>query len=243
MNSNKKAHNHTSSKAKSFPIYFCTPKQASTLLSEGRTLLLFVRHGLTDWNVEMRLQGREDIPLNFEGKIQAEEIATIMDAALSKKTKINGVYTSPLTRAKDTAAYISQRLDLDYPTSLDGLIERDYSELSGLTLAERKALYATPKDYPGSMEGVYSAATRMKRVALELCENGKVSDGATICVTHGGVINALFSYLTKGRAGTCKNIARNCSISAVASCTTDIIPLFFNLCGEEFVSYINELNI
>lgn len=242
MELNKKnVHTTSASKSKNSPIYFCTPAQTSALLQEGRYLLLFVRHGLTDWNVAMRLQGREDVPLNVEGKIQAEEIASIIECALKNKLCINGVYTSPLSRAKDTAAYISCRLGLDSPIAMDELIERDYAELSGLTLAERKEKYASPKEYPENMECVFSAASRLKKAALKLCNGGKITDGATVCVTHGGVINALFSYLTKGRAGTCRNIARNCSISGVVSCTTDVIPVFFNLCGEEFINYVTDI--
>ncbi|MBW8618955.1 MAG: phosphoglycerate mutase family protein, partial [Hyphomicrobiales bacterium] len=38
----------------------------------ARPRILFVRHGETDWNVEGRLQGQKDIPLNALGRIQAE---------------------------------------------------------------------------------------------------------------------------------------------------------------------------
>ena len=38
-------------------------------------MLYYVRHGLTDWNAEGRLQGRLDVPLNDEGRRQAARSA------------------------------------------------------------------------------------------------------------------------------------------------------------------------
>ncbi len=244
MSKHQKRLNNTSEPhyLRSNPILFCTPAQAGTLISEGRSLLMFVRHGLTDWNMQMRLQGRENIPLNDEGKIQADEIAYILKTAL-ESWKLNGVYTSPLSRAKDTAAFIATRLGYDDSIVVENLIERDYSTLSGLTLAERKKRFPFSKDYPTDMESVADAAVRMKKVALELCFDGKAAQGATIAVTHGGVINSLFSYLTRGRAGVGKNVAKNCSISICASGTSDIIPLAFNLHGEELIRYVNDIRI
>ena len=238
MNKSTKKHNTSASHGmRSVPLYFCTPAQARTLLSENRSLLIYVRHGLTDWNMQMRLQGRENVPLNNEGKIQADEIAFVLQTALENK-KINGIYTSPLSRAKDTAAFISARLGAD-DVVVNELIERDYSSLSGLTMAERRSRFPTPKDYPADMENATDAAIRMKKVALEFCKNGDATSGVTIAVTHGGVINALFSHLTRGRAGVGKNVAKNCTISIVASGLFDIIPLAFNLQGEEFINYVN----
>ena len=41
-------------------------------------VLYYVRHGLTDWNVEQRLQGRRDIPLNQHGRSQAMRCGDIL---------------------------------------------------------------------------------------------------------------------------------------------------------------------
>ena len=129
---------------KSSPIYFCTPSQANALLEEGRALLLFVRHGLTDWNMQMRLQGRENVPLNNGGKMQAEELAQLLKNALLDKWQINGIYSSPLSRAEDTASYISEQLNIS-STTVAELIERDYSTLSGLTIHQRREKFPSPQ--------------------------------------------------------------------------------------------------
>ena len=57
----------------------------------------FLRHGETDWNVEGRLQGQKDIPLNALGRIQAEDVgrrlakprclvAAVVGSALASRT-------------------------------------------------------------------------------------------------------------------------------------------------------------
>lgn len=220
------------------PICFCTPAQARSLLSEGRSLLLFVRHGLTDWNVAMRLQGRTDVPLNEDGHSQAVALAKLI-SDLNDDLKIAEVFSSPLSRAEKTAEYISDALLSRPPVITDALIERDYSVLEGLTMAERRQKYSAPGSYPTDVESVTAAAIRMKRSALEIYTQTKNS--AAVAVTHGGVINALFSYLTRGRAGNSKSLSANCSIALAASCETDIIPLAFNLFEDNFTNYIKEI--
>ncbi len=219
-------------------ILFCTPRQTRTLLREGRSLLLFVRHGLTDWNVAMRLQGRMDVPLNGEGKIQAVKLAELIDS-INGELKISHVFSSPLSRAMDSAAYISDKILGTPPTVCESLIERDYSALEGLTMAQRRQMFSAPGSYPTDVESSATAAFRMKRAALDIYR--ETGNSPAVLVTHGGVINALFSILTRGRAGNSKSLSANCSIALAASCDTDIIPLAFNLCDESFTDYIKEI--
>ncbi len=231
---NSNSHHACAAKA----ILFCTPKQTRTLLREGRSLLLFVRHGLTDWNVAMRLQGRMDVPLNDEGKLQAVKLAELIES-INGELKVSRVFSSPLSRAMDSAAYISDKILGDSPTVCEALIERDYSALEGLTMAQRRQMFSEPGTYPKDVESSASAALRMKRAALDIY--GETGNSPAVLVTHGGVMNALFSFLTRGRAGNSKSLSANCSIALAASCDTDIIPLAFNLMGESFTDYIKEI--
>ena len=63
--------------------------------------LYMVRHGETAWNKERRIQGQADIPLNEFGRMLAEKTAKgLLDI------RFDICYTSPLGRARETAALI-----------------------------------------------------------------------------------------------------------------------------------------
>lgn len=101
------------------------------------TELIFLRHGETDWNREKRIQSRQDIPLNPTGKKQAQRAA----AALKKET-ICAVYSSPLSRALDTALVIAREHGL--PVRCDKrLLEISHGDWSG-----KKEHWLSAK-YPG----------------------------------------------------------------------------------------------
>lgn len=68
------------------------------------TRILAIRHGETAWNVDTRLQGHLDIPLNDEGLRQAQHLAQ----ALGQSETIDAIYASDLSRAHITAQAIAQ---------------------------------------------------------------------------------------------------------------------------------------
>ena len=61
-------------------------------------MIIVVRHGQTDWNLEKRYQGRMDIELNGTGIKQATEISLKLS-----NIKFDKVFSSPLKRAYATA--------------------------------------------------------------------------------------------------------------------------------------------
>ena len=61
--------------------------------------LLLIRHGLSSYNLEKRIQGRNDLStLTPEGIIQASRAGEVL-----KGINIHAIYSSPLQRASDTA--------------------------------------------------------------------------------------------------------------------------------------------
>src|SRR5690242_5415348 len=79
-----------------------------------RLRLSLVRHGVTDWNQAMRMQGQSDIPLNDEGREQAKRIAARLSEA---NPRVDAVWSSDLSRARHTAEAIAAPLNLPVRTS------------------------------------------------------------------------------------------------------------------------------
>ena len=100
--------------------------------------LIFVRHGLSSFNKEGRIQGRNDLSiLTKEGKSQAEAAGKIISSI-----PIDQVYSSPLQRASETAEIIiKQHQNKLRATYTDELLEVDLGPWSGLTKNEIKNLY------------------------------------------------------------------------------------------------------
>jgi broad specificity phosphatase PhoE len=103
--------------------------------------LYYLRHGETDWNVEGRLQGGRDIPLNARGRSQAVhcgEILRDLFAHDSIQTADLDFICSPLGRARETMELARVELDLppkDYRID-KRLTEVTFGEWEGYTLAE-----------------------------------------------------------------------------------------------------------
>jgi probable phosphoglycerate mutase len=89
--------------------------------------ILLIRHGETDWNHTHRFQGRSDVPLNRKGVKQAEALGSALKLEL-----LAAIYTSPLSRAAETARIIGS-FHPDAPIYTDdGLIEMDLGDFDGI---------------------------------------------------------------------------------------------------------------
>lgn len=217
-------------------VILCPAAGAARLVSEGRRLVLLIRHGQTDWNAERRLQGRESVPLNDAGREQSRACGELLRQACGTGLGVGRIFCSPLERAHETAEIIARALGIAGVTPVDDLIERDYGALSGLNPEERRRLYRNGPPSPDA-EPVEDVAVRMKRALVTLTCEG---EGTVVAVTHGGVTNALFYNITVGNVGTGKNCSENCGVSLVAVGHDATFPLAFGLTGEGFLDYIKE---
>ena len=94
-------------------------------------MIYLVRHGQTDWNVEGRIQGFTDIPLNDVGRAQAAEVAKLVRSRVDcGEYEITHIFSSDLGRAAETARAIGGALGLG--VVLDGrLREHMKGEMEG----------------------------------------------------------------------------------------------------------------
>ena len=101
--------------------------------------LLVVRHGQSEWNAVGRWQGRADPPLTMEGRRQAAAAARALGT-------FDGVVSSPLQRAAETAAIIAEHLGIGPVLTDPDLMERDAGEWQGLTRGQIEM------EWPGYLE-------------------------------------------------------------------------------------------
>ncbi|GLC36423.1 hypothetical protein PLESTM_000444800 [Pleodorina starrii] len=159
------------------------------------TTLLLVRHGQTDWNAEMRLQGHQDPPLNDVGVQQAQELS----AALREEA-FDAVYSSDLRRALQTAeAIVAGRAGGMQIRTSAGLRERKLGVLEGLTLPEAAARQPEAfrllrlHDEATAVPGGESPNQMRERVVAELEGIASEHPGQTVLVVaHGGVLHAVY---------------------------------------------------
>lgn len=102
------------------------------------SLLVLIRHGESQWNLENRFTGWTDVPLTDRGKEEAR-----CGAQKLRGVHFDKAYTSVLKRAIDTLDIVLHVLgQVGIPTSYDqALNERHYGDLQGLNKAETAQKY------------------------------------------------------------------------------------------------------
>ena len=146
-----------------------------------------VRHGETDWNRTHRIQGSSDIPLNDTGRAQAARTA-----ALLARRQWDAIYSSPLSRAFETATIIGSAVGLAHLEKVSELAERQYGVAEGLTDRELVQRYPGSSAVPGR-ESRAEVAARVMPALLRIAATG--SDRRVIVTTHGGVIRTVLLAL------------------------------------------------
>ncbi|GIP40379.1 phosphoglycerate mutase [Paenibacillus sp. J31TS4] len=98
------------------------------------TTITFVRHGLTDHNLEKRAQGHTHNPLNETGRRQAAFLAKRL-----AEEPWDVLISSDLRRASETAAFISAAIGRPVDFFDERLREKDRGRIAGTTESERIA--------------------------------------------------------------------------------------------------------
>jgi uncharacterized phosphatase len=155
-----------------------------------KTVLGLLRHGQTDWNIDFRLQGITDIPLNETGIAQAKDAAAVID---SKNWDL--VLSSPLSRARDTAAIVCEANGLSEAIIEPLLLERSFGEAEGLSHEEWKSKYTDPNSVPGG-ESLHDLEKRANLLLDSLAQ--RYAGKRFIAVSHGALIRVLLRIVSAG---------------------------------------------
>jgi probable phosphoglycerate mutase len=179
------------------------------------TRICFIRHGETDWNVDRRIQGQTDIPLNETGRSQA--LAMAFSAA---HHNFDAIYSSDLMRAHDTANMLASRRGLDIKT-LPQLRERHYGIFQGITAAEGRQRHPEAHAHYIARDPAYDFETGESmhafaaRIEAAVSEMTRHHDKQTIAaVTHAGVLDILYRKSTGRPLHTPRDfIIPNCALN------------------------------
>ena len=157
----------------------------------------FVRHGETEWNRTKRYQGHSDIPLNENGRRQAQDTA-----ALLAKEPLSAIYASDLKRAVETAEAIAQTHELPVQQKPElrelhfGLWEGlRYEQIMEKWANELSLMYGHPeKGRAPEGEGFSDLAQRAGAALLEIRKAHQETETIAV-VAHGGTIRVLLCLL------------------------------------------------
>jgi len=161
------------------------------------TRLIAIRHGETAWNVDTRIQGHLDIPLNDIGRWQAARAAEALAGE-----PIEAVYASDLSRAFETAAAVARVAGVEVVPE-PGLRERHFGVFQGRTFAEieaespDQAMRWRKRDPDFTAEGGESLNTFRDRVVATVSRlAARHPDALVVLVAHGGVMDVLYRAAT-----------------------------------------------
>ena len=181
------------------------------------TLVLFVRHGQTP-STGQRLPGRAPgLHLSDAGRDQATAAAT----RVAELKRVDAIYTSPLERARETAAPIATARELK-PAVNRGLLECDFGDWTGAELKKLMKLpeWRTVQGYPSGFrfpggESFVEMQDRMVGAIGQLVARHR--GGVVVCVSHADPIKAAVAHALGTHLDLFQRIViSTCSVTAVA---------------------------
>jgi probable phosphoglycerate mutase len=187
------------------------------------TQLIIVRHGQTDWNIERRIQGWRDIDLNDNGRMQAQRLAAALASPESKHAPLHAIYSSDLSRARETAQAVARALQLPLNVT-SGVRERNYGILEGVPFdqmhehhPEVAAIWKS-RDPDGVIPQGETLRTFNERVTGALHDIAKRHQQERVMVvTHGGAMDIIWRAATgEPIEAPRKTVFLNASINRIA---------------------------
>jgi len=171
------------------------------------TELILIRHGYT-----VRVKGDYvHAPLTSVGRQQAAQTGQYL---FSDKQPLDGLYTSPLRRAQETAAIIASKINAT-PLVQSGIREVEGLEVPALVLYEFASIFDSVEDYLDDRAGKTIRWPIKGRVSKSLIEIINTHPNQRIVVVaHSGVISSILAwYLPEERGEWWLTTVRNCSLT------------------------------
>jgi broad specificity phosphatase PhoE len=160
-----------------------------------KTTIGLLRHGQTNWNIDFRLQGVTDIPLNETGIEQARIAGAVLADLSLQGQPWDLILTSPLSRARDTAVMVGEAIGIPGVSVEELLLERSFGEAEGLSHEEWKSKYNDTNHVPGgeTLEQLEARAWILLQRLVDHHEGKRV-----LTVSHGALIRTLLRLVSKG---------------------------------------------
>jgi broad specificity phosphatase PhoE len=179
-----------------------------------RTVLTLVRHGETSANLTGVWHGSTDTPLTERGRRQAQRVAAFL---AERHPDATTVYSSPLERARDTAALISDRLGVPLVIDVD-LSEYHLGSWEGISYSDLHQKHRfweeIKKDADFAPHGGESPRVVVERFTGSLKRIAKAHQGErVIVVAHGGALSMVLAALLDGDYSQWKRVMHNCAVS------------------------------
>lgn len=172
-------------------------QQDSTERGVERAMKLYImRHGQTNMNIEGKMQGHIDCPLNETGRIQAKDAAHLLRR---HNLKFSEIITSHLDRTRETAELATGIPRSAYFTD-DRIIELDYGDWDGKTYSEMgpemMAFLQDPVHVaaPEGIESLEHITGRVGEFLSDLRTKAEEQDSILV-VSHGVAIRAMFGWI------------------------------------------------
>ncbi len=183
------------------------------------TLLILIRHGETEGNVQQVWHGALDAPLTVRGQLQVAATARYM-AQLVQQYPVDAFYVSPLARAQSTAAAIAQAI-AHLPIIESDLREFDLGDWEGRSFADLKAqenLWGRWQADPGFAPPNGESPSSFNRRAVAVMQKLVTAHPhqTLLVVTHGALLSSVLATWFGTGAGDWRHFeAHNCAVSIV----------------------------
>ncbi|MBS1751016.1 MAG: 2,3-bisphosphoglycerate-dependent phosphoglycerate mutase [Bacteroidetes bacterium] len=165
------------------------------------SLLVIVRHGQSQWNLENKFTGDVDVPLTDAGRNEAHTAGKKL-----KHIVFDQAFTSTLLRANETLSIILEEIgQTDIPVVKDSAInERSYGDLQGMNKKEMADKYGDEQVaiwrrsfdvHPPGGESLKDTAARVIPFYQREMEPQIIAGKNILVVAHGNSLRALMMYL------------------------------------------------